>query len=864
MTTPVRPTGTYRLQLHAGYTFDDAVDEVPYLAELGVSHLYLSPSLQAAPGSTHGYDVVDPGRLSDDLGGEAGFDRLVAACRANDLRLVLDLVPNHVGLISPHNPWWWDVLRHGPDSRYAAHFDIRWRTGGDGLPQVLVPHLGRPLEEELSEGEDLRLSHAGDAGATAGPGEVDDPDAVYRIVYHEHAWPLRPGSLRAVGADARAVRETLAAFETDPGRLFSLLQEQHYRLVHWQRANRELNYRRFFDITTLGGVRVEDPAVFGDVHRRALDLVGDGIVEGLRIDHPDGLYDPAEYFRRLREAAPGAWIVVEKILEAGEPLRDDWPVDGTTGYEFANDVLGLYVDGAATAVLDDLYRELAGRDGDTADYGAIVDAAKHRVLDQLLVSEFRALHETFVDLARQAGVVCEDDDLSAALRAVLVAFGVYRTYVRADVDVVGDLDRRYVREAVARARARHPHLHEALDLLQETLLVEHVGVGSTDFVMRFQQLTGPVMAKGVEDTVFYRYLRFAAVNEVGGDPSHLGTDPAGFHEANRRRQRRWPSSMLTTSTHDTKRSEDVRARLAPLTEIPDVWVRTVEEWLEITERHVGRHGQTSPQGRPSPAVVHRYLTLQTLLGTWPITADRAVDYLVKAAREGKQYTDWIDGDERYEDDLAAYVRAVLADTEAVTALETLLDRLRPAGWLTSLSQTLLKLTSPGVPDIYQGCELWDLSLVDPDNRRPVDFDARSELLKELQADAHPVELLGRMQVGASKLWVTHRALHLRRRLPEVFGADGDYVPLHADGIRADHVVAFVRGGRVATIAPRLVLGLGGRFEDWDWRGSSIELPPGTWRCELTGQVVPGGRSVGLAEVLTAFPVALLVREGEPS
>ena len=312
--------------------------------------------------------------------------------------------------------------------------------------------------------------------------------------------------------------------------------------------------------------------------------------------------------------------------------------------------------------------------------------------------------------------------------------------------------------------------------------------------------------------------------------------------------------MLTPSTHDTKRSEDVRARLAPLTEIPDVWVRVVEEWLEITARHAGRFG---------PSVVHRYLTLQTLLGTWPITAERAVDYLVKAAREGKQYTDWIDGDERYEADLAAYVRAVLADTEAVTALETLLDRLRPAGWLTSLSQTLLKLTSPGVPDGYQGCELWDLSLVDPDNRRPVDFDARSELLKELQADAHPVELLGRMQVGASKLWVTHRALRLRRRLPDVFGPDGHDLPLHAEGIRADHVVAFVRGGRVATVAPRLVLGLGGRFEDWDWRGTAIELPAGTWRCELTGQVVPGGRSVGLAEVLTAFPVALLVREETP-
>ncbi|MFA9444568.1 malto-oligosyltrehalose synthase [Egicoccus sp. AB-alg6-2] len=838
------PTGTYRLQLHPGFTFADAADEVAYLAELGVSHLYLSPALQSAPGSTHGYDVVDPTRLNDDLGGDEGFAALARACRGHGLRLVLDLVPNHVGLSSPHNPWWWDVLRHGPDSRYAGHFDIRWQARGDGPPQVLLPQLGQPLEVELAEADDLRLAHAGG----------DDVEAGYRIVYHEHAWPVRPGSLAEAGADPDDVAGTLAAFEVDRGRLFTLLLGQHYRLVHWQRANTELNYRRFFDITTLGGVRVEDEQVFADVHRKALELVADGVVDGLRIDHPDGLYDPTDYFRRLREVAPDAWIVVEKILEAGEPLRRDWPVDGTTGYEFANSVLGLFLDPSAAGLLDDVYRQVAGRDGDpgAADYGAIVEAAKHRVLDRLLVSEFRALCGAFADLAHQAGVVADEQELSAALRAVVVAFPVYRTYVRAELLEVGERDRHDVREAVARARARHPELDEALDLLQELLLVEQVGVGATDFVMRFQQLTGPVMAKGVEDTVFYRYLRFVAVNEVGGDPSHLGTEPATFHEANRRRQRDWPGSMLTTSTHDTKRSEDVRARLAPLTEAPDVWVQTVEEWLSLTARHRGATG---------PAAVHEYLTLQTLLGAWPITAERAVEYLRKAAREGKQYSDWIETDERYEAELEAYVRGVLADEEIVTTLEALLDRLRPAGWLTSLAQTLLKLTSPGVPDVYQGCELWDLSLVDPDNRRPVDFDHRREILKELQADAHPIELLARMDEGASKLWVTHRALQVRKRLPEAFGAgSGDYEPRYASGPREDHVVAFVRGGRVATVAPRLVLGLGGRFADWDWHGTTLQLPDGTWRCDLTGQVVPGGRPVAMADILTAFPVALLVRD----
>ncbi|MFA9430048.1 malto-oligosyltrehalose synthase [Egicoccus sp. AB-alg2] len=846
------PTGTYRLQLHAGFTFRDAADQVPYLAELGVSHVYLSPALQAAPGSSHGYDVVDPGRLNEELGGDEAFAALADACRQHDLRLVLDIVPNHVGLVSPHNPWWWDVLRHGPDSQYADHFDIRWEHRGDGPPQVLVPHLGQPLEVELADAGDLRLVHAGGEASADGEASAGDPEAGYRVVYHEHAWPVRPGSLAELELDPTDVQATLAAFEADRGRLFSLLLGQHYRLAHWRRANTELNYRRFFDITTLGGIRVEEPHVFDAAHRRVLDLVDDGIVTGLRIDHPDGLYDPTGYFQQLRDAAPDAWIVVEKILEADEPLRTDWPVDGTTGYEFANDVLGLFVEPNAAGVLDDLYEQVVARDGiESPAYDGIVREAKHRVLDRLLVAEFRGLCRAFIDLARQAGVVADEDELSAALRAVVVAFPVYRTYVRAELAAVDDLDRHYVHEAVARARARHPELEEALDLLIELLLLDQVGVGATDFVMRFQQLTGPAMAKGVEDTVFYRYLRFVGVNEVGGDPAHLGTDPAVFHERNRRRQRTWPASMLSTSTHDTKRSEDVRARLAALSELPYLWVRTVEEWFALTARHVGERG---------PSALHGYLTLQTLLGTWPITADRTVEYLRKAAREGKQYTDWIDQDARYEADLEAYVRAVLADDEVLTALERLVDTLRRAGRLTSLSQTLLKLTSPGVPDVYQGCEVWDLSLVDPDNRRPVDFDGRRQLLKELQADDHPVELLARMDEGAPKLWVTHRALRLRARMPEAFGPGGTYEPLHAEGLRAGHVVAFVRGGRVATVAPRLTVGLGGRFEDWDWRGTSLQLPAGTWRCELSGQVVPGDRPVALAEILTAFPVALLVRD----
>jgi (1->4)-alpha-D-glucan 1-alpha-D-glucosylmutase len=849
------PTATYRLQLHPGFGFEQAAAAVPYLAALGVSHLYLSPSFASAPGSTHGYDVVDPSRLDDELGGDDGFATLTTATREAGLSLVLDLVPNHVGLLSPHNPWWWDILRHGPDSRYARHLDVRWTRRGDGPPQVLVPQLGRPLEDELADGNDLRLAHGapphGDApGVPPGSGD-GHPDASWRIVYHDHVWPVRPGSLADAGLDGDDVDGTLAVLDRDRGRLLTLLLEQHHRLVHWRRANTDLNYRRFFDITTLGGVRVEDPAVFADVHARALELVADGVVEGLRIDHPDGLRDPAGYFEQLRAAAPDAWIVAEKILEPGERPRRDWPIDGTVGYEYANLVLGLFVDPRSAGFLDDLWAHVTP---DDSSYEATVDAAKREVVTSLFVAELDVLHDRFTALADAAGLVSDAITLRDALVEVLVTFPVYRTYVRADLADLDDDDRRYVTEAVSRARARRPDLDEELDLLAEVLLLEQGGEGSADFVMRFQQLTGPVMAKGVEDTTFYRYLRFVAVNEVGGDPGHLGTSLAAFHDANAQRQRDFPATMLTTSTHDTKRSEDVRTRLAVLSQLPDLWVRAVGEWAEVCARHRGPVG---------PAPEHELLLLQTLVGAWPIDAERAVDYLRKAAREGKRHTAWIDGDDRYEADLEDAIRGLLDDADAVALIERVLDAVQRAGRWTSLSQTLLKLTSPGVPDIYQGTELWDLSLVDPDNRRPVDLDRRHQMLGELTAEApHPVDLLGRTDEGVPKLWVTARALRLRQERPGALGPAGSYTPVTATGVRDQHVVAYLRGDEVLTVVPRLVVGLGSTFETWDWGDTTLPVPPGRWRCVLTEHVVDGGSDVPVGEVLAAFPVALLARDAE--
>ncbi|MDX1621573.1 MAG: malto-oligosyltrehalose synthase [Nitriliruptorales bacterium] len=827
------PRATYRLQLQPrGGSFQAAVNITDYLAALGVSHLYLSPVLQAAPGSTHGYDVTDPTKLNEELGGDGGFEELADTADRQGLGIVVDLVPNHVGLLSPHNPWWWDVLKRGPDSEHAKVFDIDWRTSAEGTDYVLLPELGDELITEITDRRELRLVHR---------------DGEFRVVYHEHEWPVREGSIEELGLEPADPSDIAQALTDDRGRLLTLLMRQHYRLVHWRRANEELNYRRFFDITTLGGVRVEDPDVFEATHARVLDLVGSGAVDGLRIDHPDGLVDPTGYVQRLRAAAPRAWIVLEKIVEPGEAPRSDWPVDGTVGYEFCNLVLGLFIDPDAAPVLDDLYSAAVG---ELRRYRDVVEAAKREVLATLFRAEFDGLVRLLCRVGTDAGLVADRSQLAAALEDVLVAFPVYRTYVRPAQGTIAEADRRYIADSIARARTRRTGDDDVLDLIRDVLLLEQGSDASVEFVHRFQQMTGPLMAKGVEDTVFYRYLRFAAVNEVGGDPERLGRSVGEFHEANARRALEWPASMLTTSTHDTKRSEDVRARLAVLSEMPDAWVRAVEEWREITAPHRRGHG---------PSANHEYLLYQTVVGAWPIAEDRLGDYLVKAAREEKRYTSWLDRDEVYEDDLRGFTRRVLGDEAFVGSLERFLTDVVEPGWLTSLSQTLLKLTSPGVPDIYQGCELWDASLVDPDNRRPVDFDRRRKLLGELTAGMHPPEILARMEEGLPKLWVTRGALAVRSEHPDAFGPRSSYAPLYARGPRQDNVVAFVRGGETLTIAPRLVISLGGDFVRWDWAGTTMELPDGTWRDVYTGDRHEGGQRE-LARLLADFPVALLVRE----
>ncbi len=801
------PVSTYRVQLrppsgsgtadHPGFGFDDAAAIAPYLADLGVTHLYCSPYLQAAPGSAHGYDVVDHSTLNRELGGEEAFGRMVAACREAGLGILLDVVPNHMAVSEPEsqNAQWWSLLREGRASPYADWFDVDWDSA-DNPGKVLVPVLGGPLGDVAGE---LEL--------------LED-----RIRYYDHEFPIAPGT--------RVDGDVLAT-----------LEQQHYRLASWRVAGEELDYRRFFDVTTLAGVRVEVPRVFDETHALVLQQVRDGVLDGLRIDHPDGLADPGGYLDRLAETTGGAWVVVEKILEPGEDLPPDWQTAGTTGYDALNRVLGLFVDPAGELPLTALWTSVTG---DDASYEDVVDTTKHLVLREVLAAEVNRLTELGLRVCRTDPSLRDTTRRAfrEALVEVLAGFGVYRAYLP-PTGPADDQARHHVAQAVTRAKAALPKRSTEIDLVQRLVLAEgpsgpDAAPHAEEFVTRFQQTCGPVMAKGVEDTAFYRYLRLSGLNEVGGDPGRFGLPVQEFHEACAVQQRDWPLSMTALSTHDTKRSEDVRARLVLLSECPAEWGDAVTRWQAAAARH------RSPAG---PDAVTEQLVWQTLVGAWPLTADRAVAYVEKATREAKAQTSWVDPVPAFDEAVQAFVRAVLADQALVAEVEAFVARLTPAWQVTALAQKAVQLTMPGVADTYQGTELWDLSLVDPDNRRPVDVEQRRRLLAAL--DKAPAL----DDVGTAKLHLVSRVLRLRRELPEAFLADGSYVPLDA-GARA---IGFVRGDRVVTVAPVRAL----QVERGGWGDDAVDLPSGSWVDVLTGAERSG--TVPLAALLDGFPVAVLRR-----
>ncbi|MFP3914885.1 MAG: malto-oligosyltrehalose synthase [Actinomycetota bacterium] len=870
---------TYRLQLDPDHDLDHAAGLVDYLADLGITHIYCSPFLQSAPDAPHGYAVVDYLRVDDRLGGEPGRRRLVAAASAAGLDLVVDLVPNHMAVSLPANGWLWDVLEHGYASPYATHFDIDWDTARHS--GVRLPLLGDYYQREV------------EAGAIS----LRREDGRLVIRYYEHVLPLSPGSVAAVleMASAATDREDLAAaarelrslppaegpperrlraararrirdrlrdllaapeagaavdrvvdhISSRPDSLDALLRRQPYRLVFWQTAGQALDYRRFFDIDTLIGMRVEDPDVFEDIHRLVLDWVAAGEVGGLRIDHPDGLRDPGGYLSRLRAHARGAWIVVEKILESDESIPTSWPVAGTTGYDFLSDMTTLLVDPTGADVLARLWTTMSGSE---ETWEEVADRAKRHALDEVLGADLNRLTQLLAQVVAQVVEAQEETPggersrLSAALIEMLAAFDVYRTYVPEEGGP-SPSDAERVASAAQRARRRAPHLSDLVDIL-ESVLTGQAGEVDTELRMRFQQLSGPVMAKGVEDTAFYRYLALAALCEVGGDPGRFGfCGPDPFHRRRRETQEGWPATMLALTTHDTKRSEDVRARLAVLSEVPEEWEERVLRWRRMNRRH-----------RPSRLDgATEYLMYQTLVGAHPLPLARLLRYMEKAVREAKTHTSWTHPDPGYERGVEDFARAVHGDDEFQADLAEFASPLVEAGRINSLIQKTVQLTAPGVPDTYQGTELWDLSLVDPDNRRPVDYARRRSLLASL-GDIHPAEVLEGMDEGLPKLWLLHTLLQLRRRRPAAMGTEGGYRPLAVAGPAARHAVAYTRGEEVAVVVPRLTLRL---QREGGWNTTRLELPGGTWTGVFDGARHRG--TVEVAELTESFPVSVLER-----
>jgi (1->4)-alpha-D-glucan 1-alpha-D-glucosylmutase len=802
------PVSTYRLQFNRDFRFTDALGLVDYLHDLGITDIYASPILKARPGSTHGYDITDPTQLNPELGTPEEFDAFCRALKDKGMGLILDIVPNHMAA-SLDNPWWFDVLEHGEESAYARFFDVNWES-----KKVLLPILGKPYGEAL-ESKELVL-------------KVEDGRPI--LQYYGQKLPVAAGC------------EHLNMDAVD-----GILSRQHYRLAYWRKAADSINYRRFFDISDLVGLRTEREDVFQATHGFVLKLVGEGKITGLRIDHIDGLLDPKAYLDRL----PAVYVVTEKILAGNEQLPCDWRAHGTTGYDFLHIVNGLFISREGFRELERIYRNFTGS-GKT--FTEVFRECKRKVMKELFAGELNALSKRLTELAeddRHARDIATEE-LKEAFVSVTASLPVYRTYIRDGH--ISETDRARIEDAISAAGRG-----SAFEFLRRVLLVEpawyvrHRRPDYLDFVMRWQQFTGAVMAKGLEDTAFYIHNPLISTNEVGGDPNGpdlcFGVD--AFHRSNLERRARWPQTMNTTSTHDTKRSEDVRARINVLSELSKQWERSLRRW------HRFEPGETAPDRN------ERILIYQSMLGAWPIEADRLKQYVTKALREGKAHTSWIDINEEYERRVLAFVDALYSNEAFLKDFQRFQKKIAWFGALSSIAQVVLKITSPGVPDFYRGTEIWDFSLADPDNRRPVDFSLRRTMLDTVKDDADARGLLKRWSDGRLKLYVTRTLLDLRRRHPNLF-LEGEYVPLAAAGRRADHVVAFARRLHhecLIVAVPRLCASLARTgsppLGERVWQDTSIELHPDM---PCTGKDVFTNRTVStrrISELFAILPLAVV-------
>ncbi|MFU8788607.1 MAG: malto-oligosyltrehalose synthase [Methylobacter sp.] len=956
---PRIPLSTYRLQFNRDFTFNRACEIIPYLSALGISHLYASPYLKARPGSRHGYDIIDHNTLNPEIGSHEEFKRLCATLAEHGMGQILDIVPNHMGVQGGDNTWWLDVLENGQASIYAGFFDIDWTPIKTQLHgKVLLPVLGDTYGAALDNAE-LQLHFDAQAGAFAlsyyahhfpvDPAEYphilayrmdtlsarlgqDNPllmeyqslvTAFRHLPHRDEATPERQlerrrdkevfkrhlaGLVEQSPAIAGLLEDNLHIFNGTAGqassfdRLHQLIEAQAYRLTFWRVASDEINYRRFFDINDLAGLRMENDDVFKATHQLVLRLVQEGKLDGLRLDHPDGLYDPEAYFCRLveqcRSIGRTPYLVVEKILAAHENLRPGWPVQGTTGYDFTNLLNGLFVVTAAAKRMTRLYNSFIG---EPINFDDLLYRSKQLIMNTALSAELNVL-------ANQLSKIAEADrhtrdytlnGLRTALAEIIACFPVYRGYI-SDREV-GTEDLRNVEQATAAAKRRSTAADPRIfDFLHEVLTLAAANRKSPAyyrqilaFVMKFQQFTGPVMAKGLEDTSAYRYHRLLSLNEVGGDPRRFGVTLTAFHRACLARAKYWPYALLATSTHDTKRSEDVRARLNVLSEIPAAWRLALRRWS-----NANRHLKHKVDGVPMPTANDEYFIYQTLLGVWPPGkadanemarfSERLADYLLKAVREAKEHSSWVNPNSTYENAVLAFADALVkANAKSPFMADFLPFQRRVArfGLFNSLSQSLIKLTAPGVPDIYQGCESWNFSLVDPDNRRPVNFDQRRTLLDKVQAlaalalqqrSAGVRTLCDTLEDGQSKVLVVASALALRQRWPEVF-LQGSYLPLAVKGKQAAHLCAYARiaeGRTVITLAPRFFTQLLDEADSLPlgekvWGNTTVDWPfyqrDSRYSCAFTGKLVEPQRHLStwrlpIAQLLADFPVGLITGE----
>ena len=944
-THPRIPVCTYRLQLNRWFTFAHAREIVPYLRELGVSDVYASPYFQAGPNSMHGYDIVDHNKLNTAIGLEEDYDAWIKELHAHEMGQVLDFVPNHMGVTEPGNKWWADVLENGPSSMYAPYFDIEWRPLKSELrDKVLLPILTDQYGRVLERGElQVRFEEGafylafGNLKLPIAPGtyrfilelalenlaEYKDEDfyaefqsILTALEYLPRRTETDPEKIAERSREKEivkrrlerrcqeapqvqhAIEKAISQINGRPGdprsfdRLDELLNAQSYRLAFWRVAAEEINYRRFFDVNDLAAIRMELPEVFDAAHELLLDLVRRGAVTGLRIDHPDGLYLPKEYFEKIQRRAAkaigvplskdgcGIYMIAEKILMGGEKLRADWPVHGTSGYDFANQVAGVLADNSAEGAVTKAFHRFIGH---TIHFGHLVYAKKRLVMRIALANEVEVLGNMLDELSEKNRWYRDFtfEALARAVRETVACFPVYRTYL-APGQPVSEEDRQVIERAIAAAKRRNPAIEEStFNFLRDILLFrfpenldEKGREEHTHFVLKFQQCTGPIMAKGLEDTVFYIYNRLAALNEVGGEPQQFGISVDAFHERNLDRQRNWPATLLATSSHDTKRSEDVRARMLAISEIPDLWRRSLAKW-----RTVNRRFKKTVIESEAPDGNEEYLLYQALLGTWPIAENGAAGktvgsdyvqriqaYMTKALNEAKLNTSWIQPNDEWLAATRDFVAKILEPGGKNKFLATFLpvvEEIARLGAINSLAQTLLKLTSPGVPDLYQGNEIWDFSLVDPDNRRPVDYKRRAEMLSCLSSKT-PEDLLRNWPDGRIKMFLTHRALRFRNEHVDLFRR-GDYLPLRTSGTFSDSVIAFARQLErhvAVVVVPRLSSHIGFPPIGDRWKETMIELPEGfpleRWRQVMTGEAFwIKNLQIRVADILTKLPFAII-------